>query len=439
MQMSELFTKSLADRAMAAGFNVVDYPVYLPAINSQCSTAPITGIPDGRPFPAGLTPEDLAFWDEQNKLYDYPFVLYSIGQDNPMSQIDNAVTRSAKSGRFLLGDSGGYQIGSGNIKISGMSAKMNGDDAIEAWGNAYEIKNAIIQWLQYNCNYAMTLDLPLWALTKRGESSPFANCTVEQLIQGTVDNLHFIRDNMNTDTKWLNVIQGNTHADAVQWWNAVEDFRHGGWALAGNTGTKGGLFRVVQTILMMRDDGAFEAGQDWLHMLGNSTPKWSVMILKIQNELRQLNPKLTISFDSSSPFQDAGVHESVCAIPMLGSSLKSWSISKQKAPQLTKHVGSSEMLGWESPIGQHLQLGHLNVYEEAIRKRRYDTLSLAMLINHNVWVYLQTFQKAYDIATNSHNQLPQQLQECWKVVEEAFAADDWQAVLDANVEVLKAI
>ena len=90
------------------------------------------------------------------------------------------------------------------------------------------------------------------------------------------------------------------------------------------------------------------------------------------------------------------------------------------------------------PIGQHLQLGHLNVYEEAIRKRRYDTLSLAMLINHNVWVYLDAFQRANDAAfgTDANKLVPDLYLRCMDIIREAFERKDWRKYITQNQQIL---
>jgi hypothetical protein len=327
----------------------------------------------------------------------------------------------------LVGDSGGFQIGKGTLKgYDALKTGMSAHDAEAAWVNADEVRNWIITWLETNCQYAMTLDMPLWATTSDGADSPFHHCSVEQLTAMTVENLRYIESNRQGKTLWLNVVQGLDESSTKAWFDAVKWFRYGGWALAGNAGARGGLYNVLNTVLMMRDDDAFAPGQDWVHVLGVSTLGWAVVLTAIQRALRKSNPDLKISFDSSSPFQIAGRDEQVCYLPELGSHVSSWRIRMDQSPQGEIYVGSKEPFAYESPLGRRMTLGDLNVYEGLYQKRRYDPISLAMLANHNVYVYLKAFDMANDAAFTSDLtvQVPRLYRQCIEAIGEAFDRPD---------------
>lgn len=189
------------------------------------------------------------------------------------------------------------------------------------------------------------------------------------------------------------------------WFDAVKWFRHGGWSLAGNAGARGGLYRLLTTVLMMREDDAFATGQDWVHVLGISTLDWAVVLTAVQKGLRVSNPGLSVSFDSSSPFQIAGRNEQACYLPELGTHVSSWKIRMDQSPQGEVFVDSEAAFPYSSPLGQCMTLGDLNVYQGLYQKRRYDPISLpcwsitmSMCISkHLTWPTMQHLQPIQSI------------------------------------------
>jgi len=426
---------------MTVRFNTSDYAIYLPAVNADYANRVMQALPSDRPFPKGLALQDLAFWNRKSQLFYHPYCLYSVGQHAVGSVIDNALTRGGRTDRVLVGDSGGFQIGKGTLQgYRELKSGLTAEDAQEAWANADAVRNWIVTWLETNCHYAMTLDMPLWATTADGAESPFHRCSVEQLTVMTVENLRFIEQHRQGRTQWLNVIQGLDEASIRDWFDAVKWFRYGGWALAGNAGARGGLGSVLSTVLLMRDEGAFASGQNWLHVLGTSTLGWAVALTAIQRCLRNLNPELTVSFDSSSPFQLAGRNEEACYLPTLYSHISSWRIRSERSPQGHIYVASNERFPFTSPIGDRLTLGDLNVYQNLYEKRRYDPISLAMLVNHNVYVYLKSFDMANTLAFSgsTFSEIPKIYQQCIEVVSEAFDSADWRAYLKKQTPIFEA-
>jgi len=243
----------------------------------------------------------------------------------------------------------------------------------------------------------------------------------------TVDNLKFIDLHRQGKTKWLNVIQGIDEDSISKWYQAVKWFQHGGWAFAGAAGVFGGLKNFLKTVLMMRDDDAFTVGQDWLHVLGTSKIQWAIMLTAVQKCLKKSNPNLKISFDSSSPFQKSGRIEEACYLPDLQDDIDSWKVRSVKSPQGYAYVGSSELFAFASPLGDQMNLGHLNVYKNLYNKRRYDPVSQTMLINHNLYIYLQAFELANNQAFSSDPDrlVPKLFKDCIEVIFEAFDKPNW--------------
>lgn len=425
-----------------------NYAIYLPAVNASYIETVARPLPQGRRFPNGILPHDLKFW-EDNKIWHYPYWLHSIGQYKVGKSPHASSAKSNRPSSVLIGDSGGYQIGKGTL--AGLSYLKSGQmmpaQACLAWRNESVARNWIINWLSQQCDYAMTIDMPLWAKSQKGNQSPFHLCSTQQLIEMTVQNLRFIDAYSPENVKWLNVIQGGiTVVDAVAWWDQVKWFRKGGWAMAGTAGAVGGLFNMLAVLLMMRDEGAFVEGQDWLHVLGVSTPFWAIALTAIQKALRVENPKLTVSFDSSSPFQLGGKFEHACLTPALGRFKTGWTIKTVLAPQRPLYASEHCQVPFpyqQSPLGQRLLLNQLNVREGVWSARMFDSISNALLINHNIWVYLDAFKSANDIvALGEYSHVPQDYMNCVDLIANLFAQtsqSSWMTLLERNKQLLNSV
>lgn len=420
------------------------YAIYLPAVNTGYVSTVASPLPQGRRFPNGLTPRDLMFW-ESNSLWHYPYVLHSIGQYSVGKAPHVAMNKASRTSSILVGDSGGYQIGAGTLKGLNYvkNKQMKAIDALDAWRRETVARDWIESWLSSECDYAMTIDMPLWAQDKKGENSPFHLCSSEQLIAMTDQNLRLIDAFGPAHVKWLNVIQGSSSViDAIAWWDAVKWFRKGGWAMAGAAGIAGGLYNMLAVLLMMRDDKAFDAGQDWLHVLGVSTPFWAVALTAIQDGLREkTNSALKVSFDSSSPFQTGGIYEDVALTPEFGTVKSTWTIRTESAPQHPLDADANCTVPFphqQSPLGRLLMVNELCVQEGMWEKRQYDSLSNALVINHNIWVYLDAFKQANDlVAIRDVNRIPPEYLQCFDLIKHLFTmTGDWTVELENNKALL---
>ena len=419
-----------------------DYAVYLPAVNDTFAADVLKPLKSDRPFPAGLELKDLIFWDKNNKLWHYSHILHSVGLHKVNSSPNNAVTQAGRTDCFLLGDSGGFQIGTGAIKgYDKLKGITTGDEAVAAWAGAYEVRKWILEWLELHTDYAMTIDMPLWARLEKRSDTPFHNCSVRQLTDMTVENLQFIDRNRQGRTKWLNVIQGLDEKTTEEWWAAVKWFDCGGYALAGSAGISGGIKGVLKTILMIRDDGVLAEGRNWIHTLGVSTPKWAILLTAIQRALRKtVNPKMQISFDSSTPFQEAGIRENVISSPAFTSRPADWVFEYVKVPQSAKLAGSTAPLPYRGPLAQKLTLGDLNVRGGAWTPRSFDTVSNLLLCNINCWSMLDAFKRANDIAfASDRKDLPAIWGDCLDFIDDLFTVNDWATRLEAEKRMLNAV
>lgn len=423
-----------------------NFAVYLPSIQKAYAKAAYKLGDKKRVMPAGVTMKDLNFLDPNNKLWHYGYALYSAGQFKVGEQQADIVT-NRKQGAIIVGDSGGYQIGKGTLAgFDALKGLRKPEDVCAAWSDATELKTWIVNWLETHCDYAMTVDMPLWARFKENKSSPFHKCSTDQLITLTVENLRLIQSSRRGNTKWLNVIQGTTAEDMALWWDAVKDFRFGGWALAGDTGWRGGAAVIIKQVLMMRDDGGFEPGMDWMHVLGVSQAKWAVLLTAIQRGLRaSCNPNFRISYDSASPNILSGKFQQAAISPTFTSKPESWSIRAVRCPNDKVYVSGDPdyAFPFPSPLGDRLKMHHLNVQYDPYSNVHFDDVSQHLLTHHNTWVYVRSMLEANELAFldrhDAQNFVPPQLLDCIYLFEDLLTSSTWHAKWKKHAKVFEAL
>ena len=425
------------------------FAVYLPAVQYHYASAVDTNkMLKGREFPKGVKLTDLDFLNPKSRLWHYGYALYSAGQFTDARPKACAVTNRDRAKTTLLGDSGGFQIGKGTMRgTEHFKQAKNSAEVSALWQQSGDIRKWIVQWLEANSDYAMTIDMPLWARDPSNSKTPFHKCSVQELIDMSLGNLEYIKKHARGKTKWLNVLQGTTEKDSKQWWDAVKGYRMGGWALAGSVGWRGGLENVLYYVLTMRDDNAFDKGQDWMHVLGVSQPTWAVLLTALQRGIRQHcdNENFRVSYDSASPFQAAGVRQQVVRYPKFTKDTSSWVMSPHEAPvnPLYADTGSDYRFPYPSPIGDLLTLNHLNIRGGEFQRGAYDAVSNHLLTNHNVWVYVRSFLEANELAfmhaSEADKAVPQKLIDMCAFIDSILGEERWAAKLKKESKLLKEV
>jgi hypothetical protein len=415
------------------------FAVYLPAMQYHYASAVDNNkLIKGRDFPKDIKLTDLDFLNLKSKLWHYGYALYSAGQFTDARPKACAIQNRNREHTTVLGDSGGFQIGKGTLRgTEHLKKAKSSAEVCELWRQSGDIRKWIVQWLEANSDYAMTIDMPLWAKFESNSKTPFHKCSVQELIDLSIGNLDYIKRNARGKTKWLNVLQGTTPKDSKQWWDAVKSYRMGGWALAGNVGWRGGLENVLYYVLTMRDDNAFDKGQDWMHVLGVSQPTWAVLLTSIQRAIRKHcdNSEFRISYDSASPFQAGGRYQKVVRYPKFTKDVASWAMTMHEAPvnPIYADTGSDYHFPYSSPIGDLLTLNHLNIRGGEFQRGAYDTVSNHLLTNHNVWVYVRSFLEANELAfmqaSEADKAVPQKLIDMCAFIEDILGEERWQAKL----------
>ena len=190
----------------------------------------------------------------------------------------------------------------------------------------------------------------------------------------------------------------------------------------------------MYNILRMRDEGAFEDGQDWMHVLGVSQPTWAVILTAIQYALRaDCNPKLRISYDSASPFQTVGKARKLIRYPKLTKDLSTWVMTAQPNPFSSTYAdgGKSFHFPFSSPIGDRLLLEHLNVRSGEFQNKPNDAVTDLLLMNHTLYVYVRAFLEANEMVfmrpSEASQYVPQPLLDAVEVIHDLVLGGTWMS------------
>ena len=387
-----------------------DQAVYLPSLQQAYAAFPFRdtkSVRDGI-LPSGLELKDLDFLNPASNLWHCKYVLYSAGQfDRAQIRTPDMITeRSADT--VVIGDSGGYQIGTGKLKaVSGWNKCADDPDYIaRRWSTEVTIRDRILRWLDRYCDYAMTLDMPLWVLNNpKAASSPFAKLSADQLIELSYENLKYFADNRGRATgakaKFLNVLQDAGDGTGEAWYQRVKDFDFEGWAFGGDT--KNGIEPLLNWVRRLLDDGKLNSKTEWLHVLMMSPPVNSVLLTALQKRLREiLGNNITVSYDSSSPFQTSGISQKIAVLPELTDDIKTWRIKSVQYPQHPKYMSKTDIRYLEdiqSPITKLVSINDFHAKAGPMETKFLDTLAQHLLTNHNIYVY----HKAAALAVRSPN------------------------------------
>jgi hypothetical protein len=424
---------------------VNNFAIYLPAIQFEsASRLADTSKPlrtSGMPY--GLQASDFDWLDQENKHWRYKWCLASAGHFSGKER-ENTITNRHED-TVVVGDSGGYQIATGALSEAKDWAQHRHDTKLimQLWEDS-QARHMIKDWMETHCDYAMTLDMPLWVQGKKNEKTPFHYLTEEQLTELTVSNLQLIDGHRNREfgCKYLNVLQAFTKDGKQQtsiesedrWFDAVKQFTFEGWSLGGDVGERGGLSRVLRRLLILRDNKLLESPYEWCHVLGVSTPLWAVCFTAIQRAIRTyVNPAFTLSFDSASPYLVAGRYNKYVLAPRFGTDISNWIFTNEALPTGYGYANSGmrETLLEASPIAKQFTIQDLNPRREALDIKTTDQLSDAVLVNHNVYIYVKGMIEANEAAI-IRQQAPADLLEAVSVIDQLFAAKDWQQLLNAH-------
>jgi hypothetical protein len=454
-----------------------DYAYFLPATSGFYSTfigkQRYGNYVDPARIPPSLTNgvESLNYLNPDKGAFYFDHCLYSAGHANldltKPDETEDMFRNRDRSTSWVLGDSGGFQIGKGvwegewrdptGPEVAAMWAEVNakgvelvpqlhptGDPKLDKNGNpkytkidhpklyqarldaAQKKREQVLTWMDALMDYGMVLDIPAWVERSPAGRKATGIESYQQAVNATRFNNEYFIKHRNGNCKFLNVLQGETHDQADDWYNQVKDFcdtkiygdkAFNGWGMGGQNMCD--IHLVLKRLVALRFDGLLEQGQhDWMHFLGTSKLEWAVLLTDIQRAVRKYhNPNFTISFDCASPF--LATANGQIYINTETEDRTKWVYRMQASADDKKYATDSRLFKdavlqdgifekfESSPIIDQLEMKDICIYAPGDLnkngkegKTSWDSFSYALMMGHNVWMHLNAVQEAnrqYDL------------------------------------------
>ena len=407
-----------------------DYATFLPAVSSFYSTfigkQRFGNYVDPARLPMGFTQgvEGLNFFEPEKGYFYYKWGLYSAGHAdidmNRISEKDDMFRSRPRNGdSVVVGDSGGFQIGKG---------VWEGDWKDPNCPKAMKKRSQVLSWMDGIMDWGMCLDIPAWvARSPEGMKATGISSYTEAVNATFINNDYFI-NNRNGNCKFLNVLQGENHTEADDWYQRMKKYcdpkqysnHFNGWSMGGQNMCD--VHLTLKMLVNMRFDGLLESGkQDWIHFLGTSKLEWACLLTDIQRAVRKYhNPTLTISFDCASPFLATANGQIYTQNEI--SHMKKWTYRMEASVDNKKYSTDTRAFSDavnqdgifkkssafnDSPISARCMVKDVCIYKPGDLnkngkegKTSWDSFSYAIQMGHNVWMHINAVQEAnrqYDL------------------------------------------
>lgn len=359
--------------------------------------------------------ESLNYLNPQEGQFKYKWSLYSAGHAeldvNKHSPKEDMVRNRDRKNSWVLGDSGGFQIGKG---------VWEGDWKNPNCPKAQKKREQVLAWMDAYMDYGMILDIPAWVCRSPAGRAATGITTYMEAVEGTYINNDYWIANRNGNCKFLNVLQGENHAEADDWYDRMKkycdptqypDTHFNGWAMGGQNMCD--IHLVLKRLVALRFDGLLEKGvHDVMHFLGTSKLEWAVLLTDIQRAVRKYhNENFTITFDCASPF--LATANGQIYIQTETDDRSKWVYRMVPSVDNKKYSTDNRLFRdavisdgifknfTDSPITAELKVsdvchyapGDLNkIGKEG--KTSWDSFSYAIQMGHNVWSHINAVQEA---------------------------------------------
>jgi hypothetical protein len=401
-----------------------DYAIFLPALSSFYST--FIGkqrfgkdYVDPSRIPAHLQmPDDTLEklnWLSPDGVFQYKWSLYSAGHANldlnTHIEKEDMVRNRNKQTSLLVGDSGGFQIGKG---------VWEGDWKDPNCPKASKKRLEVLTWLDNTFDYAMTLDIPAWVARSPAGQEATGIRAYSEAVEGTEINNDYFMQNRNGECKYLNVLQGETHTEADDWYHRMKkycdpkqypDTHFNGWAMGGQNMCDVDL--VLRRLVSLMRDGLIEKGvHNWMHFLGTSKLEWALLLTDIQRAMRKhYNSQLQISYDCASPFLATANGQVYCQVELndkdkwvyrMVPSIDDKGLAQDTTPYSQAFLREGKHTSFlDSPVTNGLLANDICKYAPGDLnkvgnegKTSWDSFSYCLLMAHNVWTHIYATQEA---------------------------------------------
>lgn len=388
---------------------------YLPAISGFYTTHLGKAAADENFVPAERVPKKFELgldgldFLKSDAYFSYKFGLYSAGHaERKLDKCDSRepMIHAREKDTILIGDSGGFQIATGVIKMDWTKVMTPDGD---------KLREEILRYLEHTSDWSMTLDVPPFAavgeLAERTGLKRF-----EDTLDVTEHNLkYFMKHRVPGATKFLNVLSGSSPETSKTWYERVipysmpeaveamgytKDRTFEGWAFAGVNMRD--MKTVLERLIDLREDGLLET-KDWIHFLGIGRLDWACYLTSIERQLKKYNPNINISFDAASPFVAAGGYALSYNYNYFNPEQLTYAMGRGLDNKGLK--GSKLGMPFQGPIMERCTVGDLCVMGPGDLnkhgkegKTSWDTTTYAIVMAHNVYNHIQAVQEINRLA-----------------------------------------
>jgi hypothetical protein len=397
-----------------------DYAVFLPALSSFYGTyvgkqRHDPNYVDAQRMPAKFENgmEGLNWLNPNKGYFPYKWALYSAGHANlDVNKQDpkEDMVRNRDPNSFVLGDSGGFQIGKG---------VWEGNWKDPNCPKAQKKREQVLTWMDAYMDRGMILDIPAWVARSPAGQKATGISTYQEAVQGTYINNDYFMKHRTGQCKFLNVLQGENHTEADDWYEQMKKYcdpkqysqPFNGWAMGGQNMCD--VHLLLRRLVALRFDGLLEPGlHDWMHFLGTSKLEWATLLTDVQRAIRKYhNENFTISFDCASPF--LATANGQIYYDVVTPDRKKWSYQMQASVDDKKY--SIDNRGFrdavlqdkvfdtflESPVSERLTINDVCHYKPGDLnkigkegKTSWDSFSYTLQMGHNVWTHIHAVQEA---------------------------------------------
>ena len=432
-----------------------DYAIFLPALSGFFATfvgkqrreeyVDKARIPSS--FPNEV--ESMNWLNPSKSIFEYNWSLYSAGHAeldvNKDAPKELMVRDRDRNTSWLLGDSGGFQIGKG---------VWEGDWKDPNCPKAKKKREQVLTWMDAYMDYGMILDIPAWVSRSPAGIKATGISSYQEAVDATRINNDYFMKNRNGNCKFLNVLQGENHTDAEDWYQQMKDYcdpkkytdHFNGWSMGGQNMCD--IHLVLKRLVALRFDGLLEKGKhDFMHFLGTSKLEWATLLTDVQRAVRKYhNENYTVTFDCASPFlatangqlyiQTETVDRTKWVYRMVPS------IDDKKYAQDTRNFRDGVLADGifknftDSPVSKGLKVKDVCIYAPGDLnkigkegKTSWDSFSYAIQMAHNVWSHINAVQEAnrcYDNGIYPNMLVQEKFDRLYfrDVIDAIFATDD---------------
>lgn len=394
--------------------------------------------------------EGLNWLNRDAAYFPYKWALYSAGHAeldvNKPSPKEDMVRNRDRKNSLVVGDSGGFQIGKG---------VWEGDWKDVNCPKAKKKRELVLSWMDAYMDYGMILDIPAWVARSPAGAKATGISSYAEAVKATEINNNYFMQARNGNCKFLNVLQGETHADADDWYDRMKHYcdpkQHEqpfeGWSMGGQNMCDSTL--ILRRLIAMRHDGLLEKGRhDWMHFLGTSKLEWACLLTDIQRAIRKYqNENFTVSFDCASPFL-ATANGQIYVSTEINHDTK-WSYRMVPSVDKKKYATDNRRFGdavlsdklfkafEESPVSERCMIRDICIYKPGDLnkigkegKTSWDSFSYAIQMGHNVHRHIYAVQEAnrqYDKGIHPgmlRRTASGELETTRQIIDEIFATSD---------------